>query len=55
MPARRPATYDDLVALPEHVVGELIARELHVSPRAVAGNIYSPRHRRTCPAIVSHS
>jgi hypothetical protein len=27
-------TYDDLVALAEHVVGELIAGELHVSPRA---------------------
>lgn len=30
---RKPATYADLEALPEHVVGELIARELHVSPR----------------------
>jgi len=33
LPARRPATYDDLVALPEHLVGELVAGELHVSPR----------------------
>jgi Uma2 family endonuclease len=30
---RKPATYADLEALPEHVVGELIAGELHVSPR----------------------
>jgi len=33
LPARRPATYDDLVALPEHLVGELVAGELQVSPR----------------------
>jgi len=37
-PARRPATYDDLLALPEHVVGEIIDGELHVSPRP------APRH-----------
>jgi hypothetical protein len=40
---RKPATYADLEALPEHVVGELIDGELHVSPRpaflhAVAGS-----------------
>jgi Uma2 family endonuclease len=29
---RKPATYADLEALPPHVVGELIAGELHVSP-----------------------
>ncbi|PTL84312.1 Uma2 family endonuclease [Vitiosangium sp. GDMCC 1.1324] len=29
----KPATYADLEALPEHVVGELIDGELHVSPR----------------------
>src|SRR5438105_4781801 len=28
-----PATYDDLLRLPEHVVGEIIAGELIVSPR----------------------
>ncbi|MBM7114168.1 Uma2 family endonuclease [Archangium primigenium] len=32
-PSRRPATYQDLVALPEHQVGELIAGELYASPR----------------------
>lgn len=37
-PLRRAATYDDLVALPEHVVGEIIDGELHVSPRP------APRH-----------
>ncbi len=34
----RPATCDDLLALPEHVVGEIIGGELVVSPRP------APRH-----------
>jgi len=34
----RPTTYDDLLALPEHVVGEIIDGELIVSPRP------APRH-----------
>lgn len=33
MPAKRHATYEDLLALPEHVVGEIVNGELHVSPR----------------------
>src|SRR4051812_38700501 len=33
---RKPATYADLEALPPHVVGEIIAGELHVSPRPAA-------------------
>lgn len=37
-PARKPATYADLVALPPHVVGELVAGELHVSPRPAAAH-----------------
>ena len=37
-PGARPATYDDLLALPEHVVGEIIGGELIVSPRP------APRH-----------
>jgi Uma2 family endonuclease len=36
--AERPATYADLLALPEHVIGEIIAGELVVSPRP------APRH-----------
>lgn len=32
-PARAPATYRDLLDLPDHVVGEIVAGELHVSPR----------------------
>jgi hypothetical protein len=38
MHAGRPATYDDLLAVPSHLVGELIAGTLHTSPRP------SPRH-----------
>jgi Uma2 family endonuclease len=42
-PFDRPATYDDLVSLPEHLVGEIVQGELHASPRpapphAVAGS-----------------
>jgi Uma2 family endonuclease len=50
------ATYEDLLKLPEHVVGEIIDGELIVSPRpaprhAVAGsgiaaNLLGPFHRR---------
>lgn len=32
-PARRPATYEDILALPEHLVGEIVDGELSVSPR----------------------
>ena len=32
-PAQRRATYEDILALPEHVVGEIIDGELSVSPR----------------------
>jgi Uma2 family endonuclease len=44
---RKPATYEDLFALPEHVVGEIVDGELHVSPRPslqharAAGGIFS--------------
>jgi Uma2 family endonuclease len=33
LPAKRHATYEDLVALPEHLVGEIVDGELHTSPR----------------------
>ena len=32
-PSKKPATYDDLLALPEHVIGEIIDGELIASPR----------------------
>jgi Uma2 family endonuclease len=44
-PARRPATYEDLLALPENVVGEILDGELHVSPRP------APRHAQASTAI----
>ena len=45
MPVRRPATYDDILALPENVVGEILDGELMVSPRP------APRHAITTSAI----
>lgn len=33
VPPRKPATYQDLVELPEHLVGELIDGDLYASPR----------------------
>ncbi len=54
-PARRIATYDDLCALPDHVVGEIVDGELHVSPRpapphalassALGSDVHQPFHR----------
>lgn len=43
--ARRPATYDDLIALPENVVGELIGGALYASPRP------APRHAAATTAL----
>ncbi len=37
-PVRRPATYDDLLAVPDHLVAEILDGELHTSPRP------APRH-----------
>lgn len=42
---RKPATYADLEALPENVVGELIAGELYVSPRPAS------RHARAASVL----
>lgn len=44
-PAKKPATYADIEALPEHLVGEIIDGELFVSPRP------SPVHARAEGAI----
>ena len=41
IPLGRPATYDDLVALPEHLVAEIVDGELWASPRP------APRHATT--------
>ena len=44
-PAKRRATYDDIVALPPHVVGEIVDGELNVSPRPTS------LHARTATEI----
>lgn len=44
-PLRRPGTLADLAALPDHVVGELVAGELWTSPRP------RPRHARAAHRI----
>jgi Uma2 family endonuclease len=37
-PARRPATYEDLLNVPDHLVAEILDGELHATPRP------APRH-----------
>lgn len=37
-PSCRPVTYEDLLALPDHVVGEIVDGELYVSPRPRLGH-----------------
>jgi hypothetical protein len=46
-PARRHATYADLVAVPEHLVAEIIDGELYTSPRS------APRHAAAASTLVS--
>jgi Uma2 family endonuclease len=38
MPAKPKATFEDLVGLPEHLVGEILDGELHASPRPSASH-----------------
>jgi len=47
VPASRLATYDDIIALPANVVGEIINGVLHTHPRP------APRHARAYSAIGS--
>ncbi len=44
-PVKRHATYEDLLGLPEHLVGEILAGELHTHPRP------APRHTRAYSAL----
>jgi Uma2 family endonuclease len=44
-PARRRATYEDVLNAPEHQVAELIDGQLHLQPRP------APRHARSAGAI----
>src|SRR5712692_807902 len=56
----RPATYEDLLKVPDHLVAEIVDGELYTSPRpafphafaggAVFGDLYRAFHRsRGCP------
>ena len=40
----RPATYDDLLRVPDHLVAEIVDGELYTSPRPAA--VLSPRTAR---------
>jgi hypothetical protein len=44
-PQRRPATYQDIIDLPKHLVGEIIAGELHTQPRP------APRYARASSVV----
>ena len=43
--ARRAATYGDLLAVPDHLVAEILGGELHTSPRP------TPRHARATSGL----
>lgn len=45
LPACRPASYEDLLDLPEHLVGEIVAGRLHTHPRP------APRHARAYSSL----
>lgn len=45
VPRRRPATYQDILDLPEHLVGEIIDGELYTQPRP------APRHARASSSL----
>jgi hypothetical protein len=44
-PEQRPATYQDSIDLPEHLVGEIIGGELYTQPRP------APRHARASSVV----
>lgn len=41
LPALKPATYEDLFDLPEHLVGEVIGGRLVTHPRPAPGQAYA--------------
>ncbi len=45
LPLRKPATYQDLIDLPENLVGEIIDGELYAQPRP------APRHVRSSSSL----
>jgi Uma2 family endonuclease len=44
---KKPATHEDLLRLPDHVVGEIVGGELHVAPRPAS------RHARAATNLTS--
>ena len=44
--AQRQATYQDLFDLPENVVGEIIAGQLHTHPRPAPAHARAPVRRQ---------
>jgi Uma2 family endonuclease len=40
-PPKRPATYDDLLKVPDHKVAEILDGELHVSPRPASPHAFA--------------
>lgn len=56
LPARRKATYQDLLEVPDHLVAEIIDGELYTSPRpaprhanaasGIGGDLWGPFHRK---------
>lgn len=42
-PSKAPATYEDLLALPEHLVGEIVDGELYASPDRASCTQVPPR------------
>jgi Uma2 family endonuclease len=40
-PPKRPATYEDLLEVPDHKVAEILDGELHVSPRPASPHAYA--------------
>ena len=45
LPAVKPATYDEILALPAHLVGEIIHGVLHTHPRP------APKHARAYSSL----
>jgi hypothetical protein len=43
-PARKPATYEDLLQLPDDKIGEIVDGELYASPRPAVPPSWPTRH-----------
>jgi Uma2 family endonuclease len=47
LPRKKPASYEDLLAVPEHLVAEIVDGELYTSPRP------APRHARAATNLTA--